>query len=390
VQIGAISEDQTDNTWSVIHHLLTENDGKAADALGIDAGLTRCFLRGQPGAKMEPVTSAAGSREGQPLTYGVLDESHLMLPSNGGVKLARTIRRNVAKMSGRSYETTNSFIRGQHSVAEESYNAVRSGSPGIYADEVEAPMVVDGVPVNEMAPDEILAKALRVAYGDSWWVEIDRLVADMRDPANRWIDSAKYFLNWNMDDDGYESPIDLARWKRTARDGGCLDTDSSASSGHAALSVAPGSTSAAVAFAGFRDDDLLHMDIQRHEVGTGWVVAACKRAFEDTGNPVVVNPKAATAGVLKALDEAGVPVREVTATEYAEGCQALQREVLEGQVRHRGQPELDLALTRAATRSVGQVWSWDGLRSEVDICTVEAVTLAAIAARESVSYVDAY
>jgi hypothetical protein len=76
VQIGAISEDQTDNTWSVIHYFLTENDGKAADALGIDAGLTRCIIPSQPGAKLEPVTSAAGSREGQPITYGVLDESH--------------------------------------------------------------------------------------------------------------------------------------------------------------------------------------------------------------------------------------------------------------------------------------------------------------------------
>ena len=45
VQIGAVSEDQTDNTWSVVHYFLTENDGRAADALRIDAGLTRCFLR---------------------------------------------------------------------------------------------------------------------------------------------------------------------------------------------------------------------------------------------------------------------------------------------------------------------------------------------------------
>ena len=144
VQIGAISEDQTDNTWSVIHYFLTENEGRAADALKIDAGLTRCFLRNQPGAKMEPVTSAAGSREGQPITYGVIDESHLMVAANGGVKLAKVIRRNAAKMSGRSYETTNSYEIGLESVAETSHMAVLMGSPGIFADETEAPRSIEG------------------------------------------------------------------------------------------------------------------------------------------------------------------------------------------------------------------------------------------------------
>jgi hypothetical protein len=158
VQIGAISEDQTDNTWSVVHYFLTENDGRAADALGIDAGLTRCFLRNQPGAKMEPVTSAAGSREGQPITYGVIDESHLMLPSNGGVRLAKVIRRNVAKMGGRSYETTNAYVIGQDSVAESSHEAVMAGSPGIFADEVEAPRRVGDVDVSPTAPDDVIVR----------------------------------------------------------------------------------------------------------------------------------------------------------------------------------------------------------------------------------------
>jgi len=193
VQIAAVSEDQTDNTYSVLHELLTANDGRAADELRIDAGLTRCYLRDRPG-KLEPVTAAAGSREGQPVTDAVLDETHLWLPRNGGVRLARTLRRNVAKMNGRSYETTNSFVPGENSVAEDTHRAVERGAAGVYCDAVEAPRV------REEDPDEKLVEALRIAYGDSWWVDIPRLLEEVRDPDQPWEDSCRFYFNWNVDD----------------------------------------------------------------------------------------------------------------------------------------------------------------------------------------------
>lgn len=215
VQVAAVSAGQTDNTWSVVYYFLTENDGRAADSLGIDAGLTRCYLRGQPGAKMEPVTAEAGSREGQPVTNAVLDETHLWTPSNGGVKLAKTLRRNVAKMGGTSFETTNSFIPGIGSVAEGSYRSVQMGAAGIYADEVEAPRVIDGVPVDLDASDSVLRAALEVAYGsDTWWVDLDRLVQDIRDPEQPWDDSCRFFFNWNQKGGG--SAVDVKQWSDLA------------------------------------------------------------------------------------------------------------------------------------------------------------------------------
>lgn len=222
VQVGAVSEDQTDNTWSVIYYFLTENDGRAADALGIDPGLTRCFLRGQPGAKLEPVTAAAGSREGQPITYAVLDETHLWTPRNGGVKLSRAMRRNVAKMDGRSYETTNSFIPGESSVAEASFKAVQAGAPGVYADEIEAPRHIGGVQVDQDARTDVLRAALEVAYGtDTWWVDLDRLVSEIRDPDTKWEDACRFFFNWNQKDAG--SAVDAKRWTELHTDREVVD-----------------------------------------------------------------------------------------------------------------------------------------------------------------------
>ena len=214
VQVAAVSEDQTDNTWSVVHYFLTENDGAAADALRVDPGLTRCFLRDKPGAKLEPVTASAGSREGQPVTYAVLDETHLWTPRNGGVKLAKTIRRNVAKMNGSSFETTNSFIPGEGSVAEGSHRSVLAGTAGVYVDDVEAPREIDGVPVTIDAADDVLRAALAVAYGDAWWVDLDRLVAEIRDSESKWSDSERFFFNWNTKAGGLA--VDPEQWWKLA------------------------------------------------------------------------------------------------------------------------------------------------------------------------------
>lgn len=211
VQIASLSEDQDENTYTPLYFFLTANDGRLADALGIDAGLTRCFLRDRTDAKIEPVTSRAGSREGQPITYATLDETGLMTKQNGGVKLARTIRRNLTKMSGRAYETTNGFVPGEASVAEGTHKAWERGTEGIFYDAVEAPTRLDGVDVNEAAPDDIVKRALRVAYGDAWWVDLDRVVADMRDPDATWSDGERFFFNWNRS--GSSAPVDIRQFE---------------------------------------------------------------------------------------------------------------------------------------------------------------------------------
>lgn len=209
VQIAAVSEDQTENTHSVVHYYLTANDGKAADALHVDPGLTRSFLRdGNRTAKLEPVTASAGTRQGQPITYGVMDETNLWTPSNGGWRLAKTLRNNASKMDGRTFETCNSFVPGARTVAEATFKAAEKGAAGVFYDAIEAP------PIEQDDSDEKLREALLVAYGDSWWAPIDRLVADARDPDTDWDDFARMFLNWNRGD--IAGFLDISRWEALA------------------------------------------------------------------------------------------------------------------------------------------------------------------------------
>ena len=204
VQIAAVSEDQTDNTYSAIYETLVANEHAAAKSLGIDDGRTRLYLRGKPG-RLEPVTASSGSREGQRLTFAVLDETHLWTRRNGGVKLAGTLRRNAAKMGGRTLETTNAPLLGEKSVAEQSGLA-----PGVmhYARR-------PSVEPDPNWPDERLLEALAEAYGDAKWVDLSRLVSEIRDPATSWDDATRFYFNIRSAGSG--RAVDPRRWDEIAK-----------------------------------------------------------------------------------------------------------------------------------------------------------------------------
>lgn len=186
VQVAATSEDQTDNTYSQLLAMLSESP--VVDEYKLDVGVTRIFTRGRPG-RLEPVSAAAGSREGQPVTFAVLDETHLWSPTNGGVKLAATLRRNVAKTGGLSIETTNAHRPGEGTVAEISYEASLRGQRDVLYDSIEAPSVAD---VDDRAE---LLNALSFAYRNSLWVPLERIADEFQDPANDPADLARYYLN---------------------------------------------------------------------------------------------------------------------------------------------------------------------------------------------------
>jgi hypothetical protein len=203
VQVAAVSEDQTANTSNAVYGLLASNGGKVADELRIDVGRTRLYRRDMPMAFFERVTASAGSREGQPLTFAVLDEPQLWTESNGGVRLARTILRNTAKMNGWGLFTGNAPVIGQGSVSE------------LFAD--PAPDVLhlarrpSETPQQDWPPERLRA-ALEEVYGDAWWVEPDRLMADIADPAQPWRDSLRFFFNVPIHETSGDTWMDPDEW----------------------------------------------------------------------------------------------------------------------------------------------------------------------------------
>ncbi len=208
VEIAAVSLDQADNTWSVVLSLLTANDGRAARELGIDAGITRMYLRGEnrPGS-MKSVTAEAGTREGARVTFAVLDETHLWLRSNGGTRLAATLRRNAAKMDGRTFETTNAPVIGLRSVAEESGDEPVAGV-------LHVCRRARGEPLREWPPERLRAE-LEFVYGGSWWAPLDRIMAELADPATDWDDALRFYFN--LRSAGRSVAVDPRAWDALAR-----------------------------------------------------------------------------------------------------------------------------------------------------------------------------
>lgn len=196
VQIVAVSEDQTSNTWEPC--LDMARNGPVFDAYDIEPLQGAINL---PRGVIEPATSSGTSREGWRPVFYAMDQTESWVPSVGGPKLAAALRRNLAKVGGASVETPNAFEPGADSVAEKSHTAYvkqQEGrlrrSAGMLFDHREAPADTD------MSDEASLRAGLAYAYGDSadvngGWVALDRLVEEVYDPDTDPQAARGYYLN---------------------------------------------------------------------------------------------------------------------------------------------------------------------------------------------------
>lgn len=209
VQLAAVSEEQVRNTWAPVLEMLREEAPVHDEVRGLEVMDT--FINLPNRGRMSAITSSARTVKGARAVFAVLDQSEEWVPSNGGVKLANTMRANAAKVGGTTLESPNAFIPGENSVAEGSasyWAAIREGrakDDGLLYDHREAPAETD------MSDRESLIAGLRVAYGDSsghpdgcvihqppcapGHVDLDRLVATIWDPAQDVQQSRSDFLN---------------------------------------------------------------------------------------------------------------------------------------------------------------------------------------------------
>jgi hypothetical protein len=202
VQIAAVSLDQTDNTYGALQELLTEHDGQASDVLGLDCGDTRTVKRANHRSRIDKVTAASGTREGQPITAAILDETHLWTPTTGGRNLARVIRRNAGKMDGFTLETTNAYDPALNTVAQATDDAAIAGADGIYQWKPQVPHMPS------LANRREVTSALRKLYVDCHWTNPLRLWAEMADPDNTEADNRRFYLNevWAGADAAWDEP----------------------------------------------------------------------------------------------------------------------------------------------------------------------------------------
>ena len=195
VQFAAVNEDQTRNAFSAVLEMLRQ--GPVMDYYDVDPMESFVAL---PKGRIEYITAAGTSKEGQRPVWAALDQTESWFKNNGGVNLAAVIRRNLAGTGGTSIETPNAYRPGSGSVSEASFEYAQAIEEGraretsFLIDHREAPADTD------MSDDDSLREGLLHAYGDSareagGWVDVDRIMADIRDPASDPQDSRQYFLN---------------------------------------------------------------------------------------------------------------------------------------------------------------------------------------------------
>lgn len=195
VQFAALNEDQTRNAYEPMLEMLRE--GPVLDFYDIDPMESFVAL---PKGRIEFITAAALSKEGMKPVFAALDQTEGWNRSNGGLNLAAVLRRNAGKIGGTTLETPNSYRPGSGSVAEQTFayaNMIKEGRArerGLLLDHREAPADT------ELADRDSLLRGLEVAYGDSaqsagGWVDLNRIVDEIYDPATDPQDARQYYLN---------------------------------------------------------------------------------------------------------------------------------------------------------------------------------------------------
>lgn len=253
IQIAAVSQDQTRNTFTLFPALVSE---QMKTEFGLD--INKTIIYSAAGGMIEGVTSSPLALEGKRPTFVIKNETQWWVEANDGHSMSEVIAGNVDKAaygSCRSLSICNGHIPGQDSDAERDYDAhmdVMSGKAidtGFLYDSLEAPA---GTPLSEIpSPKEDpegfaagvqkLREGLEIARGDAIWLDLDTIIASALDPRRPVTETRRKFLNqinahedswiatWEWDD------VEDLKLKLEKGDRVTLGFDGSKSNDHTAL-----------------------------------------------------------------------------------------------------------------------------------------------------------
>lgn len=152
----AFAETQTANVYEPLQTMI--HSGPLSSFVLVREGFIRLPNRG----KIVPLSRAAKSKLGQPLTGALGDESGLYTATNKVLETWQTMRRGVAAMQGRTIELTNPWDPMENSAAQQAFE---SGRPDIFRYYRKPPLDLSYGNKRERA------KIHRFVYADSPWVD---------------------------------------------------------------------------------------------------------------------------------------------------------------------------------------------------------------------------
>ncbi len=197
VQIAAVSEDQTKNTFKLFPSLISP---EARKHYGIQPGKTNVYGLGDT-RQIEAVTNSPLAIEGGRPTLTIRAETQNWNSSNGGHEMAGAMEGNAAKSEGgaaRMLDICNAFRPGTDSVGERTREAWEQtqgddaiADYGVMYDSLEAP------PEAPLTAEDAPAVVLSIA-GDSYWLDTrprGRIVKSILNPDNTASESRRKWFN---------------------------------------------------------------------------------------------------------------------------------------------------------------------------------------------------
>lgn len=292
VQIAAVSQDQTRNTFTLFPALISP---KLKEEYGLD--LHKTLIYDKRGKMIEGVTSSPLALEGKRPTFVIMNETQWWVEQNDGKAMAMVIEGNVTKAAYgtcRALRICNAHVPGQDSVGEDDWEAYlktaagKAMDTGVLYDALEAPSdtPVSEIPPLDEDPDgfwegiEKLKQGLETARGDAVWLDIDNIVSSILDIRNPVSESRRKFLNQvNASEDSWISPAEWDRLTSDVRlepgDTITLGFDGSKSNDHTALSACRVTDGAVFLLRSWDPENYPTGEIPREEVD-----ATVRSAFE--------------------------------------------------------------------------------------------------------------
>lgn len=141
--------------------------------------------------------------------------------------------------------------------------------------------------------------------------------------------------------------------------------------------VPPNRGYANIVVAGHRPDGKIGVVVAERRRGTAWLKDACLGIQKERRpNRWIIDPRGAAGAFIEELEEEGLRIEKVTATEVAHACGDLYSGFKYDDVKHLDQDPLRKAIAAIDSRPLSESWSFDWKNCVVDASPLMAASLA--------------
>ena len=183
IQLLATSEEQTANVYRPLQTMI--RNGRLDDLMKVREG----FIRLPNGGRIDPVTSSAKSKLGNPVNFAIMDESGLYTKRSGMFEVADTVARGTAGMDGRVLELTNPWDPMDASFGQATYEARVSDIMKYFPRHDPNLDFMDASDRREI---------LEFVYRGSPWIQIDQIEAMCEELLQRDPTQARRFFGCEL------------------------------------------------------------------------------------------------------------------------------------------------------------------------------------------------